>query len=152
LTQLGTASNCSAIADLNALQITAANTKCFQQPFPSKGCSQLEFFNFLHSVLSCLSNIRQLNFSEIPQPGWSPLYIGPERTQQKTPPPLHSNSPGIVDVFTGRYQATCVHSRDRCITTVLRATVYSYFMEPESSLPRSQEPSTNPVPEPDHSL
>jgi hypothetical protein len=46
------------------------------------------------------------------------------------PRPLHayplqlpSDIPGIVDVFTGRYQATHVPSRDRYITTAIHATV-----------------------------
>jgi hypothetical protein len=35
-----------------------------------------------------------------------------------------AESMDIVDVFTGRYQATHVPSRDRCIATVLHATIY----------------------------
>jgi hypothetical protein len=34
-----------------------------------------------------------------------------------------SDSPDIVDVFTVRYQATHVHSRDRCIATAIHATI-----------------------------
>jgi hypothetical protein len=38
---------------------------------------------------------------------------------------LLSESPGIVDVFTGCYKATYIPSRDRCITAVLvHATIY----------------------------
>jgi uncharacterized membrane protein YozB (DUF420 family) len=37
---------------------------------------------------------------------------------------LPSDSPDIVDVFTGRYQATHVPSRDRCLARVLQATIY----------------------------
>jgi hypothetical protein len=37
---------------------------------------------------------------------------------------LPSNSPCIVDVFTGRYQTTHAPSRDRCIATILHATIY----------------------------
>jgi hypothetical protein len=45
---------------------------------------------------------------------------------------LRSHSPDIVDVFTGRYQAMHVPSRDRCIATVLHATI-SYNI-PESEM------------------
>jgi hypothetical protein len=31
--------------------------------------------------------------------------------------------PDIIDVFTDRYEATYVSSRERCITTVLHATI-----------------------------
>jgi hypothetical protein len=34
---------------------------------------------------------------------------------------LPSNSQGIVDVFTGRYRATHIPSRDRCIATATHA-------------------------------
>jgi hypothetical protein len=37
---------------------------------------------------------------------------------------LPSDSPGIVDVFTGRYQATHVPSRDHCIETAIQATIF----------------------------
>jgi hypothetical protein len=36
---------------------------------------------------------------------------------------LPSDSPGIIDVFTGRYQATHVSTRDRCIATAIHATI-----------------------------
>jgi hypothetical protein len=36
---------------------------------------------------------------------------------------LPSDSPGIVDMFTGRYQAMHVPSRDRCVATVLHFTI-----------------------------
>jgi hypothetical protein len=38
---------------------------------------------------------------------------------------LPNDSSDIVDVFIGRYQATHVSSRDRCIATVLHATILS---------------------------
>jgi hypothetical protein len=38
---------------------------------------------------------------------------------------LPSDSHGIIDVFTGRYQATDVPSRDRCMATVLHVTICS---------------------------
>jgi hypothetical protein len=37
---------------------------------------------------------------------------------------LPSDSPDIVDVLTGRYQATHIPSRHRCIATVLHATIF----------------------------
>jgi hypothetical protein len=57
------------------------------------------------------------------------------RIQQKTPLPaipqflgrLPSNISDIVDVFTGRYQATHVPSRYRCITTVLQVTIWKRY-------------------------
>jgi hypothetical protein len=61
------------------------------------------------------------------------IHIASGRIQQKTPPPLvpllfygrlSSNSSDIVDVFTVRYQATHVLSRDRCRATVLGVTIY----------------------------
>jgi hypothetical protein len=36
---------------------------------------------------------------------------------------LPSDSPGIIDVFTVRYQAPHVPSRDRCIATTIHATI-----------------------------
>jgi hypothetical protein len=36
---------------------------------------------------------------------------------------LPSDSPGIVVVYTGRYQATHVPSRDHCIATVLHVII-----------------------------
>jgi hypothetical protein len=40
---------------------------------------------------------------------------------------LPSDSQGIFDVFTGRYQATHVPSHDRCIATVLHTIGYYIF-------------------------
>jgi hypothetical protein len=37
---------------------------------------------------------------------------------------LSSHTPGIVDVFTGRYQATHVPSRDHCIATSIQSTIF----------------------------
>jgi hypothetical protein len=37
---------------------------------------------------------------------------------------LPSDSPGIVDVFAGSYQATHVPSRDRWVATAKHVTVY----------------------------
>jgi hypothetical protein len=37
---------------------------------------------------------------------------------------LPSDTPGIVDVFTDRYQVTHVPSRHRCIGTAIHATIY----------------------------
>jgi hypothetical protein len=68
------------------------------------------------------------------QPAWGPRYIASGRAQQITRlqqsiyccyGQLPSDSSGIVDVFTHRYQATHVPSRDRCIATVLHATLFS---------------------------
>jgi hypothetical protein len=42
---------------------------------------------------------------------------------------LPSDSPGIVDVFTGRYQATHVPSGDRCIATAISTTVMYEYVE-----------------------
>jgi hypothetical protein len=39
---------------------------------------------------------------------------------------LPSDSPDVVDVFTDRYQATHVPSRDRCLATVLHATLWCW--------------------------
>jgi hypothetical protein len=36
---------------------------------------------------------------------------------------LPSDSPDIVDIFTGRYESTHVPSRNRCIATVLHAAI-----------------------------
>jgi hypothetical protein len=41
---------------------------------------------------------------------------------------LSSDSPDIVDVFTGRYQTTNVPSRDLCIATVLHGTIQYLFI------------------------
>jgi hypothetical protein len=66
------------------------------------------------------------------QPAKIPRYTASGRTQQKTPPltsltccygRLPSNSSDIVEVFIGRYQATHVPFRDRCIATVLHIKI-----------------------------
>jgi hypothetical protein len=36
---------------------------------------------------------------------------------------LPSGSQGIIDVFTGRYQATHIPTRDRCIATAIHAAI-----------------------------
>jgi hypothetical protein len=42
---------------------------------------------------------------------------------------LPSDSPSIVDVFPGRYQATHVPSRDRCIATTTYTNNSKYFAD-----------------------
>jgi hypothetical protein len=102
-----------------------------QQPFSSNGFQQWRFLQ-LPALTSLLSGAYPA--TELIQPSWGPRYIAHGRTQQKTPPPaifyccyghLPSNSPDIADVFTGRYQATYVPSRDHCIAMVLHATCRS---------------------------
>jgi hypothetical protein len=39
-----------------------------------------------------------------------------------------NDSPGIADVFTGRYQATHVPSRDRCIATAIYTPILSLYI------------------------
>jgi hypothetical protein len=64
------------------------------------------------------------------QPAWGPRYIGPNRKNRVQQSlyccygRLPSDSSDIVDLFTGRYQATHIPSRYRCIVTVLHATIY----------------------------
>jgi hypothetical protein len=66
-TPLGTANNCSAIANLHTLQIITASIEpfsglmCLQQLFPSNGFQQCRFFGFPCSRRYCPSNIPQLN-------------------------------------------------------------------------------------------
>jgi hypothetical protein len=67
------------------------------------------------------------------QPAWSPRYsLGKDPTENHLPQffsccygRLPSDSSDIVDVFTSRYQATYIPSRNLCIVTVLHATVLS---------------------------
>jgi hypothetical protein len=62
---------------------------------------------------------------ELTQPAWGSHCIASERTQQffYCYGRLPSDSPDVIDVFIGRYQTAHIISRDRCIATVLRATV-----------------------------
>jgi hypothetical protein len=65
------------------------------------------------------------------RPTWGHRYVASGRTQQKTPPPtvslnsfhgwLPSDSPDIIDVFTGRYQVIRFPTRDRCMAAVPHA-------------------------------
>jgi hypothetical protein len=40
---------------------------------------------------------------------------------------LPSDNPGIVDAFTGLYQATHILSRDRCIATAIHSALFTKY-------------------------
>jgi hypothetical protein len=94
----------------------------------------VEILSFPLSGPYCPANIPQLNSLNSTEPAWGPPYIdpgGPSRKHRSNQffyccyRRLPSDSPDIVDVFTCRYQATHVPSRDRCIATVLHVAIYN---------------------------
>jgi hypothetical protein len=103
---------------------------CLQQPFPSNGFLQWRFFSFLRSLSYYPANVSQVNSLSGPA-GLAMLPWGGRNRKHRLQEffyccyeRLPSDSPDIVDVFTGRYQATHVSSRDRCIATAPHATIY----------------------------
>jgi hypothetical protein len=112
---------------LSLLQVCCICNSCSLVTAPCSGDSSA----FRAHVVNVPANIPHLNS----QPAWVPRYTapgGPNRKHRLQQYPyccygrLPSHSLGIVDVFTGLYQATRVLSRDRytCIATVLQATIY----------------------------
>jgi hypothetical protein len=99
---------------------------------PLQSSTQLPTLNWLSPRPAAISHQPHIVLSI----DWlsSELYsAGLGRTQQETPPPtiplfllggLPSSNSDIVDVFISHYQATHIHSRCRCIVTLLHATVY----------------------------
>jgi hypothetical protein len=125
-------SNYSAIANLHNLQITATPGNLLQPAVslpavPWQRILTVEILQF-HALTSLLSG--EYPVSQLSRPG---ILIqprcGPNRKHRMQKffywcyGRLPSDSLDIVDVLTGRYQASPVLSRDRCIATVLHATI-----------------------------
>jgi hypothetical protein len=130
LTQLQRHLSSTSLAEFNS----QPNYKTISSFFAFASCFLVTNLNNKDSPASVLTSLLSGEYpaTELTQPAWGPRWAASERTQQKTPFPTvlyccygcsPSDSPDIVDVFTGRYQATYVPSRDRCIATILDAAI-----------------------------
>jgi hypothetical protein len=88
----------------------------------------MNILQLLSSRRYCPANIMQLNSAQWPGVLVIQTRGGPNRKHRFQQffycfEWLPSDNLDTVDVFTGRYQATHVSSRDRCIATVLHVTL-----------------------------
>jgi hypothetical protein len=60
-------------------------------------------------------------------------------------------SSGVQNALVDLCMVTYFETKNHSLTHSLTHGAERFFMEPEGSLPRSQEPSTGPYPEPDRS-
>jgi hypothetical protein len=133
-TPLATTSNYNAVTIPHTLQITRPHAKSSQFAFTSRFLvthlnNEDPSASLLTSLLS--GEYPTTELSQFCRPGVVVTYPqgGPNRKHRFQQflyccyGRLSSDSPDIADVFTGRYQATHVPSRDRCIATVLHTTI-----------------------------
>jgi hypothetical protein len=120
----------NAIANPHTLQITTAHANSSQfVTVCNSRCLVTDPTDGYPSSLHTSSLSGEYSTTELTQPAWGPLYsLGEDPTENTNFYIVMCGclpvAPDIVDVFTGRYQATHVSPLERCITTILHATIW----------------------------